>query len=304
MTLSLRHVEVFHAVMSAGGATQAANLLRTSQPTVSRELKELERLVGFPLFTRKGRRLLPTEAALSLHAEVRRSFVGLEEITRTADAIRANASAHIKIACLPAYGSTLLPPVCRSFLGSHDALRLSIHSVEQGAIATGLSTGHYDIGILEAAPALEGIESTIIDVGEELCILPKGHPLTRKAVLEPCDFEGEDFIYFSADDAYRRTVDDIFQQHAVTRRLRVEATTATSICSLVSQGLGVSIINPISALYSLDKDIELRRLSVSIPYVIGIYRPANRQYPDLARRFGEYCMASLNDIRRRIEEVL
>jgi DNA-binding transcriptional LysR family regulator len=304
VTLSLRHIEIFHAVMSSGGATQAAALLRTSQPTVSRELKDFERSVGFPLFVRKGRRLLPTEAALSLHAEVRRSFVGLDEITRTADAIRANAAAHINIACLPAYGSTLLPPVCHGFLRDHGALRLSIHSFEQAEIANGLATQHYDLGIIEADPSLAGMQAANINVGEELCILPKGHPLTKKSVLEPADFEGIDFIYFSAEDSYRRKIDTVFQQHAVARHLRVEATTATSVCSLVAHGLGVSIVNPVSALHALAQGIELRPFSVSIPYIVGIYMPPHRQYPNFARSFGEYCAQSLESIKRKIAEVL
>jgi len=290
--------------MSSGGATQAAALLRTSQPTVSRELKDFERSLGFALFVRKGRRLLPTEAALSLHAEVRRSFVGLEEITRTANAIRTNASAHINIACLPAYGSTLLPPVCRDFLRDHDTLRLSLHSFEQAEIANGLGTQHYDLGIIEADPSLEGMQAVTVDVGDELCILPKDHALARKSVLEPTDFEGSDFIYFSAEDSYRRKIDAVFEEHAVTRHLRVEATSATSVCSLVAQGLGISIVNPVSALHAIDQGLELRRFSVSIPYLVGIYTPSNRQFSDLACRFGEYCAASLERIKSRIASIV
>lgn len=290
--------------MSSGGATQAATLLRTSQPTVSRELKDLERYLGFPLFIRKGRHLHPTEAALSLHTEVRRSFVGLEEITRTAEAIRANASAHINLGCLPAYSTTLLPEVCRDFLRAHPSIRLSIHSFEQAVIVNGLSTQHYDLGIIEVDPRLEGLTALTIDMGEELCIIPKGHPLAKKSVLAPGDFEGADFIYFSAEDSFRRNLDNVFQEHGVTRRLRVEATTATSVCSLVAQGLGVSIINPISALHCRDKEIELRRLSVSIPYTVGLYRTASANGSDLSSQFLDFCATALHGIKDEIGKIV
>lgn len=52
MPVTHRHIEVFRAVMTARGVTAAAALLCTSQPTVSRELAELEHLLGFPLFDR------------------------------------------------------------------------------------------------------------------------------------------------------------------------------------------------------------------------------------------------------------
>lgn len=282
--------------MVSGGATQAAESLHTSQPTVSRELKELEACLGFLLFVRKGRRLLPTEAALALHAEVRRSFVGLEAIARTAEAIRANASTHINVACLPAYSTTLLPALCRDFMRDHGSIRLSIHSFEQPVIANGISAQQYDLAIIEADASLEGLEEERITVGEEMCILPASHPLTQKSVLTPKDFEGADFIYFSAEDSYRRKIDNVFQTHGVTRRLRVEATTATAVCALVAQGLGVSIVNPISALHCPHGGIELRRFSVSIPYAVGLYRAANRNSLGPLGAFTDFCAASLHRI--------
>jgi DNA-binding transcriptional LysR family regulator len=283
--------------MSAGGVTQAATLLRTSQPTVSREVKDLERLLRFPLFIRKGRHLLPTEAALALHAEVRRSYVGLEEITRAAEAIRANASAHISVACLPAYSTTLLPAVCQDFLRANPSIRLSIHSFEQTVVANGLATHHYDLGIVEVDPRLEGLTAHTIDIGEEMCVVPKGHPLAEKKILKPCDFEGLDFIYFSAEDAYRRNIDTIFQEYGVRRRLRVEATTATSVCALVAQGLGVSIINPISALHCRGQDIELRRFSIPIRYLVGLYGPTSDERSDLSGQFLKLCAEALVRIK-------
>gem|GEM_PF-4308483 len=55
--VTLRHIEIFHAVMTAGNVTEAAALLHTSQPTVSRELARLEKLIGLELFTRSRGRL-------------------------------------------------------------------------------------------------------------------------------------------------------------------------------------------------------------------------------------------------------
>lgn len=303
MTISLRHLEIFHAVILSGGATQAASLLRTSQPTVSRELRDLERHLGFQLFTRKGRHLLPTESALALYSEVRRSFVGLEKIVRAADAIRANAAEHINIGCLPAYSATLLPEICRGFLDAHPATRLSIHSFEQPAIVNGLSTRHYDLGIMEIDKKLAGANVLTIDMGEELCVLPKGHRLAEKKTLAPEDFEGVDFIYFSADDTYRRKLDEVFHEFDIARRLRVEATTATSVCALVAQGLGVSIVNPISALHCRDKDVELRRFSVPIPYSVGLYHSPHGRNSDLTRKFLGFCASALYKIREVASEI-
>jgi DNA-binding transcriptional LysR family regulator len=304
VTISLRHIEIFHAVMLSGSVTQAAMALRTSQPTVSRELKEFEHSLGFRLFARRGRSLVPTEAAISLHREVRRSFVGLEEIGRTAEAIRANASSHIKIVCMPAYSTTLLPPLCRDFLQSNDSIRLSIYALGNTVMATGISAQHYDLCIVEADLGFAGWTSTSVNAGEQVCIVAKGHPLTRKKVLAPADFEGIDFIYFSAEDMYRRELDNIFQEHGITRRLRMEVSTAAAVCSLVSQGVGVSIINPISAMHCLDQGVEMRRLSFSIPYTVRLHKNQSTSSPRSLDIFAESCIEAIVNMRRQVQERL
>lgn len=71
--VNLRHIEIFHAVMTAGSLTEAAHLLHTSQPTVSRELARFEKVIGLKLFERIRGRLHPTVQGLRLFEEVQRS---------------------------------------------------------------------------------------------------------------------------------------------------------------------------------------------------------------------------------------
>ena len=92
MKLSHRQIDFFRAVMGTGHVTRAAELLHTSQPTVSRELARLEQVLGFALFERIKGRLKPTVRALALMEEVEQSYVGLERIAATAVALQAYAA--------------------------------------------------------------------------------------------------------------------------------------------------------------------------------------------------------------------
>ena len=74
--LTHRHVEVFRALMIAGSVTRAAELLHTSQPTVSRELARMEHSIGFPLFESASAACGPLCSALALYDEVRQSYAG------------------------------------------------------------------------------------------------------------------------------------------------------------------------------------------------------------------------------------
>ena len=83
-----RHIEIFHAVMTSGNLTAAAELLHTSQPTVSRELARFEKVIGLRLFERVRGRLHPTVQGLRLFEEVQRSRYGLDRIISAAEGLR------------------------------------------------------------------------------------------------------------------------------------------------------------------------------------------------------------------------
>lgn len=102
--VNLRHIEIFHAVMTAGSLTEAAHLLHTSQPTVSRELARFEKVIGLKLFERVRGRLHPTVQGLRLFEEVQRSWYGLDRIVSAAESLREFRQ-----------GENCLLPACRSF---------------------------------------------------------------------------------------------------------------------------------------------------------------------------------------------
>src|SRR5580658_7912125 len=80
--LTHRQVEAFRAVMLTGRVTAAAEMLRITQPAVTRLIRDLQTATHLRLFQRQGSRLLPTGEASALYLEVERSFVGLDRIRR------------------------------------------------------------------------------------------------------------------------------------------------------------------------------------------------------------------------------
>lgn len=107
--LSQRGLEAFQAVVELGSLTRAARALGVSQPAVSRLLRELEARTGLTLFVRRANRLVPTEAGLTLVAEVERSFVGLAAIEAAARRLAQGRRRRLVVAAMPALATTLLP---------------------------------------------------------------------------------------------------------------------------------------------------------------------------------------------------
>jgi DNA-binding transcriptional LysR family regulator len=303
-SLSLRHVEVFRAVMSSASVTEAAALLHTSQPTVSRELKQIERVLGFALFERRGRRLQATDQAIALYSEVKRSYSGLDQIVRAAAAIRDFALSHLRIASLPVFSQTILPPACERFHAEHPAVRLTLHTLEQPSLLRETMAQRYDVGLIEVGGRIEGLSLEEIAVGNQICILPRQHPLAQKEKLEPDDFHGVGFIYFSEDDVHRSLLDQAFDSAGTTRSLTIEASTSAVVCNLVERGLGVSIINPLSALNCDRERVALRRFSVPIPYTIGMISDARRGSQPLNLKLREALIEESSIIRAEVSRRL
>jgi len=267
-------------------------------------LRDMEQRIGFDLFLRFGKRLTPTNQGLLLHEVVRRSFVGMEEISRAASAIRTHSASIFRVATIPAYAEAIIPHVVRKLLKHRPAIHLSLHSLEELSLQNELTTTVFDLGVTEGRFAYQGVVSQDIDVGDLVCVLPVGHPLVPKRILEPTDFHDVPFVYFSQDDPYRRKLDDMFSAAGVSRSYAVETTTAASVCSMVSVGVGVSIINPLTAANYIDKGVVLRRFSVGVPYKLAVWRPIRRTRSVLADKFVSVLDKVADDMQSTLQAAM
>lgn len=274
--LTHRHIEVFRAVMIAGSVTKAAELLGSSQPTVSRELARLEQGIGFALFDRVAGRLRPTMPGLALFDEVRQSYAGLERVASAAARLRAFQGGQLSVIALPVFSHSILPDAFRRFHDRHPGVSLAVETQESPFLEEWLSAQRYDLGLTEhdAAPAGTRVE-LLLEV-DEVCVLPDGHALLAKPRIELADFEGHAFVSLSSSDPYRIQLDEAFAAAGVLRRSIVESPTAVSVCTFVRQGLGLAIVNPLTALDFVGRGLHIRPLARSFPFRVSVVFPEHR----------------------------
>lgn len=304
MDISLRHIEVFRAIMQAGSVTGAARLLFTSQPTVSRELARLETLSGLRLFDREGGRLLPTAQALLLLEEVERAYVGLERINSVAQSIRRFEHGQLSLSCLPLFSQTLLPPVCKQFQAQHPGIGLSITAQESPLLEEALSAQRHDLGLTESEHLPRGTQGELLFCADMVCILADDHPLLARPRLALADFRGQDFINLSGLDIYRQTLDEHFRQAGVDRRIVVETTNAASVCAMVRQRLGVAIINPLSAMEEAGRGLAIRPLQLSVPYRVMLIRPDYRPSSSFVEGFSEALRTQAKALQEQVGRIV
>lgn len=271
--LTHRQLAMFRAVMRHGHLGRTAQAMGSSQPTLSRDLARLEQLVGFALFDRVSGRLRPTARALQLLQEVERSFIGIEQIAQRAMALRHEVSGSLRLACVPALAHALVPKALALLMQKVPTAHVRVLPLESPWLERQLTEQQVDLGLSELTEAPAGCEALNLYQGQEVVVLPSGHSLLQKKVLQPSDLSGERFISLAPGDSYRNQIDQLFAQHGVARQMGLETDSAVAVCAMVQQGLGVAIVNPLTAYEMVPAGIEIRPLSEAIEFRVTLVVP-------------------------------
>lgn len=284
--MNLRHLEAFRAVMLSGSVTQAAQSLNLSQPAVSKMLAELEHQLGFQLFLRsRGSALTVTPEADAFFYEVERSFSGIAALKRVAEDIRNMATGTLRIAALPALAVSFLPRVIAAFRETHPGVTVQLQTRSSSTVRQWMANQQFDIGLATPARELPGIRMERFLRCPGACVLPAGHWLAAKDVIRPADLEGEPFISLALEDGVRHRIDRIFEDAGVHREMVIETQYAMTICALVMQGVGCSILNPVTAADYAERGLTVRDFAPEVHFEYMLFTPKLRPMSQVAAAF-------------------
>lgn len=283
--MNLRQVEAFRAVMLAGTTTQAASLLRSSQPAVSRLIHQLESSMQIRLFRRAKGRLQPTPEAHQFHAEVERCFVGLDKLRQTGASLRAVGTGHLRIAALPVLGLGFVPHVVRHFLAAYSGATVTLHVRASKAVKDVVASGQYDLGLASDEIDTAGVDWELFSRTRGVCVMPEGHRLSGKSVVRPADLENEPFVSLDIDDLARARIDKVFERARVPRRMIIDTQYAATICSLARAGAGVGIVNSFAVDEVTSAGLVVRPFAPAVEFKALLLTPPARPPSRLAEGF-------------------
>ncbi|TAJ82493.1 LysR substrate-binding domain-containing protein [Reyranella sp.] len=297
--LNPRQIEAFRALMLTGGVGAAANLLNVSQPAVSRMIRDFQHHVGLALFERRGTRLVPTSEALSLYAEVERSFVGLERIAKTATEIRTRRTGFLRIAAMPALANGFLPRFAGKFAAEHPKLDLVLSGLVSHAVLTAVVQGQCDLGFAETSFEHTAVRVERMPKAPYVAVLPQGHRLANKARLRPKDFEGESFVSLGHSGISRFRIDRLFAEHDVNRVLRIETPLSEIACAFVASGAGVALCEPFTAHEYSTRGIVVRPFEPRLDFEFTVLYAEAERTSQPAREFIDSFRAHVVEFLRR-----
>jgi DNA-binding transcriptional LysR family regulator len=258
-SIRLRYIEVFLALMQTGSAQGAANLLCTTQPSISKTLGALERQLGFQLFVRTaGSRLKPTADAYALMVEGNRVNEELRSFLQVAAELQAGQAAHLNVQSTAAIATWLLPRVVARYKQAWREARLSLTVSGADAIVSSVRNQHTDIGIVINGPEEEFPLVRTVWSAPMVCIFPKGHALAAKSEIGPEDLAGQALIAYRSSLGLGKMVENAFTGAGVPLPAEIRVNNTGVICRIVEEGYGVAVVDRLSLAANNYSNIECR----------------------------------------------
>jgi DNA-binding transcriptional LysR family regulator len=182
----------------------------------------------------------------------------------------------------------LLDVLC-AFSKEYPDVFVSLEICGQMQVLDLLASHQYDIGFIMHPCTSSAFRVEKFYVEDAVCILPENHRLAQRPIIQMEDLADEPFIEFPRSAEFRMRIDDVFDAGKVERRGKMEARTNRSICKLVANGLGVSIVALVDPDKRLTSGIEVRQFSPAIPIEVNVVFPAGRFVSNLTELFAEFA---------------
>lgn len=145
--MKLRHLEIFHAVMTCGTLSRAAESLNISQPAASKALKNAEQKLGFKLFQRVRGKLLPSSEALMLFEKAQNIYHDLDNLRLLADNLARDPRAKMSLGCLPSLGLSLVPELVTDFYQQNANLVMTLTTEHTETLVKKLDLREIDLAL-------------------------------------------------------------------------------------------------------------------------------------------------------------
>lgn len=265
--MELRQLEAFAAVMSTGSVTAAGRLLGRSQPAISRLLQELEAEIGYALFARSGPRVTPTEQGFLLYDDVERALSSLRQIRDRAEEIARGQAQPLLLAATSALAAGLVPDALKR-IEPHANLapRIELRSASPERVVHAVLSGTAQLGATSLPLEHRGL--TVHWIGQAPCVvaLPENDPAARHEVVPVAELAGRRVITMANPYRLRRRLDAALGHAAGA----IETNSSVNALAAVRAGLGVSVLEPITAYGAPMAGVAIRPIDLDIPFFFGV----------------------------------
>lgn len=286
---TLPQISVFEAVARLGSYTRAAEELYMAQPTVSVQMKKLSETIGLPLVEQIGKRVHLTDAGRAVHAACTDLFATLAKLEDELAGIRGMSAGRLQLA-VSTTGKYFAPRVLAEFIKMHPGVEVSLQIHNRETLLERMAQNLDDLYIFASPPQEANVVTQTILPNPMVAYASADHPLTREKNIPFERFAEEPFLIREAGSGTRLIAREIFAQHGLEPKVRMEMSTNEAIKQAIIAGLGVSIMSR----YTLGLDVSHTQLAVLDVQGLPVERnwvfayPVGKQLPVLAQGFMDF----------------
>lgn len=270
MSLNLRQIEVFRAVMTTGSISGAARLLIVSQPAVSRLLSYTESRVGFTLFERVKGRLYPTQEAKKLFREVEQVYLGVQKVNSLAHELAERSEGAVHIVSSQSIGQMLIPQAITRFRGLHPNVKCRFENLNYAQLRESLLSQRADLGVVILPMDHPNLHVTPLCSGRLVCICPYNHPLARRSTLSLNDLVPFPLISYDRETPFGAMVAHMYEEAGLPMRVDIEVGSPQNACALVQTGAGVALVDEFSVRSWPQSQLVVRSVSNACTLVANL----------------------------------
>ncbi|MCX7512654.1 LysR family transcriptional regulator [Frateuria sp. STR12] len=298
--MRLRHIELFHAVLTTGSLTGAADLLNISQPAASKALQHAEHQLGFALFNRVRGRLQLTPEALLLRHRVEKIIQDLHDLQRLTANLGRPESHPLRVTCTPTLAQALVLDATTLLRRDFPDTTTELFTQHSAEMCESLMLHEADIGLTLQEACHPGLRQEPLCRGHVMVIAPPGW-WPEAALAQPlpvAELAGQPMIGIAVQDALGRMLQNHLAQVEPAPRTSVWVQTYQLAYALVAQGEGLALVDPFTASRDGGQAVQTRPLKLQLDIVLyALYRlesplnPVQRHFLDQVRELAEQVLA-------------
>ncbi len=241
MRMTLRQLQVFGAVCESRSYSRAAEEMALTQPAVSLQIRQLEELVGQPLFEYVGKKLYLTEAAEALKRASSDIFARLDSLDMQLTDLQGSLQGQLNLA-VESSAKYFVPHLFAAFRRQHPDVSLQLSVVNRAQVIKRLSDNRDDLVIMSLMPSEVALEFLPFLNNPIVAVAPPEHQLCQASRLSLQDLAAYPLLVREPGSGTRKACEEYFQQKRAHFAQTVQIASLDALREAVIAGLGVALL--------------------------------------------------------------
>ena len=234
-SIEIRHLRYFLAVAETENFTRAAERLRISQPSVSQQIAQLERILRAPLFRRIGKRVKLTEGGTTFRRGAEVVLRKLEEACGSVRDVAELVSGHLDLGVIPALHVAWVPPALERLARDYPGLTVGVQEQASSVIESELEAGRLDLGFGLMTRSSPNIRYEHL-LSEAFSLIVSGrHRFASRESVDPASLDGERLVLLPHSFDMRRESDEFFRSSRMRPTVSFEIDSIDALLTSVAR---------------------------------------------------------------------